>query len=99
MLVYGDLFSYESQKLASYARASEERWILESFSNPSEEVKVSVGEMEKSTEELRELWTEHLRTYNIPLPIEEGWSSLRETGSEALIDGEVGFLRSAGLQK
>jgi SAM-dependent methyltransferase len=97
LFVYGDLFSYESPTLTSYAQLHEERWILDSFSNPHEEVKLRHGVMAKSAEELRTLWIEHLRKYNIPLPIENSWTSPMLTGDEASIGSEVNLLRTAGF--
>jgi SAM-dependent methyltransferase len=96
LLVQGDLFSFESPTLASYAQVHEERWIVDRFSHPGEEVRVALGTMAKTTEELQALWIEHLRKYNHPLAIEQGWS--RDVTRDATpIDSEVQLLRSAGF--
>ncbi len=97
LLVYGDLFSYESPTVASYAQLHEERWILDSFSNPNEEVRGRLGEMAKNTEVLRELWIEHLRRYNLPTPIEHGWTRPHGSSNGAPAESEVLLLRSAGF--
>ena len=99
LFVYGDLFSYESTTLADYAQEHEERWILQNFSDSDEGLKSRLREIGKEAGELRSLWIDHLRTYNVPLAIECGWSQNQTGGEPVSGSSELHLLRSAGFRE
>ena len=98
LFLNGDLFSYESRIMAENAQTDEELWISHQFSRLDPKFEAALVKTGRTSEEMQAIWIEHLRKYNVPLTIEEGWSLSQSASQPNGTIGEVRLLRAAGFQ-
>lgn len=67
VFIHGDLFSYVESSLAVRAQGLEDRWLTNSFSDPT--ICQNLGLSEAEALRLLEKWLQHYREDNNPIPI------------------------------
>lgn len=96
LLLNADLFSYQSPELAAAAQRVMEDWLNREFAGAPLDLRQKVGAHGVEWDLLLGAWLDHIRTYNIPLPIE---SSAAIEEKRAAGEGELRLLRSAGFRE
>jgi hypothetical protein len=99
LFLNGDLFSYESPLLAKYSQNRGEKWITDQFAAMDAETRPPIGTVQKTFVDICQQWIEHLRTHNIPLPLEHGWAQNPMTMPKLIEESEVQLLKIAGFSE